>query len=67
VMPDQANKRNRPSQIHVFYNISPNYVLHISACRSQNRTKTSEKNGREKIFINNDFCLKIIDISVSKH
>jgi len=48
-MPNQVNKRDRPSHLHIFYNISENYVLHISACRSQNQTKTFEKT-EEKIF-----------------
>jgi hypothetical protein len=67
VMPNQVNKRNRPSQLYIFYNISPNYVLQISACRSQKSNKNFWKNWRERIFINKGFCLKIIDISVSKH
>jgi len=41
-MPNKINKRDRSSQLHIFYYIYPNYVLQLSACRRQNQTKTFE-------------------------
>lgn len=59
MMPNHVNKRDRPSQLHIFYNIPPNYVLHIQLVEVKIRPKTFEKTEKKK-FINNRFCLKII-------